>query len=394
MGTIIGRYILREISLPFFLMLFILTFVLIMGRILQLMDLMVNKGIGLPVILELLGCLAPSFLVLTIPISLLISILIGLGRLSGDNELIVLKSSGISLYQLIPPVAVLTVLALIVTAVTGIFLAPAGNLKTKTLLFEIAKQKASVGIKEKVFNDDFAGLILYANTIPVHGDYMEGVFISDSRLGKDPVTIIAEKGYLVSNLESMTVMLRLERGSTHSVDDAYQRYKKMEFSTYDVQLDFEETMGEGGKKLRKDEKEMTIAELREKLMDPKLKDRTRREMIIELHSRFAIPLSCIVFGILGIPLGISKHRSGKSRGFVVGIFIIMTYYVLQLSGIALGETERIPPAVGPWAPNILLGCLGIYLFFMAARERAVLPFDNLSGESFRRFMMERIMKKR
>ncbi|MCK4535046.1 MAG: LptF/LptG family permease, partial [Syntrophobacterales bacterium] len=105
MNRVVNRYILREISIPFFMILFILTFVLLMGRILQLMDLMINKGINFVDIAKLILYLMPSFLMITIPVSLLISILIGLGRLSRDNEIIVLKSSGLSLYQLMTPIA-------------------------------------------------------------------------------------------------------------------------------------------------------------------------------------------------------------------------------------------------------------------------------------------------
>jgi lipopolysaccharide export LptBFGC system permease protein LptF len=82
-----------------------------------------------------------------------------------------------------------------------------------------------------------------------------------------------------------------------------------------------------------------------------------------------IPLSCIIFGILGIPLGIGQVRSGKSRGFTIGLFVITIYYVLQLSGEALGETGKVTPALGAWAPDIILGLVGLYMLLMAAKER-------------------------
>ncbi|MEA3470677.1 MAG: LptF/LptG family permease, partial [Thermodesulfobacteriota bacterium] len=201
----INRYILREISLPFFMILFILTFVLLMGKILQLMDLMINKGVSLVAIVKLISYLMPSFFIITIPISLLIAILIGLGRLSGDNEITIMKSSGISLFQLLPPIASASLFSFLVTALMGFFLVPQGNFATKNLLFDIAKQRASIGIKEKVFNNDFEGLVLYAGHIPAHGNYMENLFISDSRISREPITIIAKRGYLVSNPKSMTV---------------------------------------------------------------------------------------------------------------------------------------------------------------------------------------------
>lgn len=372
MFTIINRYIFREILFPFFMCLFVFTFVLLMGKILQLMDLMINKGVSIIDITKLILYLLPTFLLITIPISLLISILIALGRLSADSEIIIMKSSGISLYQMLLPIGIASLCALVLTAVMGVMGAPYGNYATRNLVFDIAKKKASVGIKEKVFNDDFYGLVLYAEKIPVHGDFMEGVFISDNRLIKEPTTIIAQKGYLVSNPESMTITLRLKNGSTHTVDSNFKSYKIMDFSSYDINLDLSAPISDKKSAVGltdKKSKEMFFFELAQGVQNLQSDDPIRRQLIIELNKKITIPLSCIIFGILGIPLGIGQVRSGKSRGFTIGLFVITVYYVLQLSGEALGETGKVAPALGAWAPNIILGIIGVYMLLMAARER-------------------------
>ncbi len=369
MPKIIDKYILREIFFPFFMTLFVLTFVLLMGKILQLMDLVINKGVNFVDILKLILYLLPSFLLITIPISLLISILIGLGRLSADNEITIFKSSGISIYRLLLPIGMISLFAFIITAVMGFHFVHSGNFATRNLLFNIAKQKASIGIKEKVFNDDFKGIVLYAEKIPVHGNFMEDVFISDSRIGKEPTTIIAQKAYLVSNPESMTVTLRLKKGSTHNVDPNFKTYKKMEFSSYDINLDLSTPVAKGNQGFTKKSKEMKVRELLAKIRSCDRENAEIREFIIELNKKFTVPLTCIVFGILGIPLGIGQARSGKSRGFTIGLFVVMVYYVLQLSGEGLGETGKLHPVIGTWAPNIILGAVGIYMLIMAAKER-------------------------
>src|SRR5690606_20766968 len=155
MNKIISRYIFREIALPFFLILFVLTFVLLMGKILQIMDLMVNKGISVVDILHLVMLIMPSFLMFTIPIALLVSILIAMGTFSADNEITALKAAGVSLLQIYYPVAIASLLTFICTIVIGYYLVPQSNFATKKLLFELAAQNASIGIKEKVFNSDF-----------------------------------------------------------------------------------------------------------------------------------------------------------------------------------------------------------------------------------------------
>ena len=340
-----------------------------MGKILQLMDLMVNKGVSFIDISKLVLFLMPSFLVFTIPTAFLISILIGLGRLSGDNEITIFKASGISLYQLLSPIAFASLITFIMTAVITFFLVPHSNYATRNLLFDIARQKASIGIKEKVFNDDFKNLVLYAEKVPVHGNFMEGVIVFDNQMGKEPNTIIARKGYLLSDPDTLTVVLRLENGSTHTVDKNLKSYKKMDFSTYDVNLDLKTAISKEKRVAAKKSKEMTFWELSKKIKNSDLKQTVLRELAIEFHKKLSIPLSCIIFGILGIPLGMRENRSGKSRGFTVGLLVVLIYYMLQLCGEGLGETGKLPPAIGVWAPNLIFGAIGIYIFIMAAKEK-------------------------
>ncbi len=370
MHRLINRYILKEIAVPFCMILFVLTFVLLMGKILQLMDLMINKGIRFRDIAQLMLFLIPSFLMFTIPISLLIAILIGLGRLSGDNEITILKMSGVSLYQMAFPVACAALAAFLLTAATSLFLVPFGNVAAKSLLFDMAKQKASIGIREKVFIDDFRGILLYAEKIPVHGDFLEGVLVSDNRIIREPSTIIARRAYLISNPDTLAITLRLEDGSIHTVDAGLKNYRKMDFRFYDVRLDLSSSLSEEKKADDKSSTEMTVAELSTKLRSREMNDGVLRELSIELHKKLTIPLSCLVFALIGLPLGIRAHRSVRARGFTIGLALVLIYYLLRLSGEALVETGRLSPVVGTWTPNAVFAIAGILLFYFAARERS------------------------
>jgi lipopolysaccharide export system permease protein len=371
MLKIIDRYILREITFPFFMIVFVLTFVLLMGKILQLMDLMINKGVSFFDISRLFLYLMPSFLVFTIPISLLVSILIGLGRLSGDNEITIFKASGISPYKILYPITIASFIAFVITAVVSLYLVPHSKFATKNLLFAVAKKKASVGIKEKVFNDDFKGILLYAENIPVHGNFMEGVIVSDARFGREPNTIIAQRAYLVSDPGQLSVTLRLEKGSTHTVDTNLKNYRKMDFGVYDVNLDIESSLAEEKKARTKTSAEMTFSEIAEKLRAISLKATDSRELILELNRKIAVPFACLVFGILGVPLGIRSHRAVKSRGFTVGLFTVLIYYLLRIGGEALVETGRLSPFIGSWAPNVIFLTVGIYLLIRTAQDKAI-----------------------
>jgi lipopolysaccharide export system permease protein len=328
---------------------------------------MVNKGISIFVIAKLVIFLLPSFMLFTIPIALLIAILIAMGRLSADNEITALKASGISLMQLYHPVALASLLSFIFTIIIGYFLVPQSNFATKRLLFDIARQNASIGIKEKVFNADFKGIILYAEKISLEGNYMEGVILSDNRIINEPNTIIARKAFLVSDPKSLTVKLSLENGSIHTVGSDLKNYRKIDFKTYDIKLDLSYALAAMSED-SKSSVEMTMSELLSQMSKPGLDKGAVRELAIEVHKKISIPLSCIFFALLALPLGIKSHRSVKSRGFAIGIIIVSLYYLLRIGGEALVETGRLTPAVGVWTPNLIFALLGIYLFYMSYNE--------------------------
>lgn len=368
MRRLINRYILKEIFFPFCMILGVLTFVLLMGKILQVMDLMINKGVGLMEITLLIFFLIPSFLVFTIPVSLLIAILIGLGRLSADNEWTVLKMSGLSLYQLSIPVCIAAMAAFLMTLATTLFFVPYGNLASKALLFEMARQKASISIREKVFIDDFQGILLYADKIPVHGDYLEGVLISDRRHSSEPSTIIARRAYLISNPDTMVITLRLEDGSTHTVDSDLTNYRKMDFRFYDVRLDLASNLAADGKSGFVSSTDMSLSQLTEAIGKKDAKKEELRELEIELYKKMTIPISCLVFALISMPLAIRAHRSVRSRGFTIGLFLVLIYYLFRISGEALVETGRMPAILGTWTPNVIFAVVGIFIFILSARE--------------------------
>lgn len=367
MNKIISRYIFKEIAYPFIIILFVLTFVLLMGKILQVMDLMVNKGIGFFTVTRLIIYLLPAFMTFTIPIALLIAILIAMGRLSADNEITVLKASGVSLTQIYLPVAIASLISFIITIIIGHFLVPQSNFATKHLLFTIAQQNASIGIKEKVFNADFKDILLYADKIHPQGSFMESVMISDNRVQGEQNIIVAKKALLVADAKSMTVVLRLENGSVHSVSPDLKKYRKIDFRTYEINLDLTSAVT-GIKEDSKTSVEMTMGELLARMKQPGLDAAAIRELSIEVHKKFSIPLSCILFGLLALPLGIKSHRAVKSRGIAVAIVVVSIYYLLRIGGEAFAETGFLSPGIGAWAPNIIFAVLGLFLFFLADKE--------------------------
>lgn len=370
MGRIIDVYIFREVVVPFAVVLFILTFVLLMGKILQLMDLMINKGVDIIHVALLVIYILPALLLFTIPISLLVSIMMSLGRMASDNEITALKAAGISLPRMAMPIFFFGFIAFILCLFGSLYLVPAGNHAAKNLMFNLARQKASIGIKEKVFNDDFQGLLIYADFVPPTGSHMEKVFICDSRLSDVPSTIVAKRAHIITDKEDLTVILRLLDGSVHLLEKNSKKYRRMEFSVYDVKLEL--SPPESGEKRKKTTSEMSMAELKKKLHSGGLRDQERRELEIEIYKKLSIPTSCLVFAIIAVPLGIKKHRAGRSRGFVMGLLVVLAYYLIRLGGEALAETGRIPTILGVWIPNVVFGIFSIYLFTQAAGDKGII----------------------
>jgi lipopolysaccharide export system permease protein len=365
----IHRYIAREIALPTLIGLLVFTFVLLMGRILKLVELVVNKGVPLGEMLQLFAYLLPAFLVITIPLAFLLGVLLGFGRLSADNEIVALKGSGIPLYGMLRPVLVLALLCTLGTAWLTLYGNPSGQSAFRDQVFEIARSRANVGILPRVFNDEFEGLVLYAGDIDERRGEMSGVFISDERIGATPAVILAGRGRVISDPEQRILTLRLENGTIHRrpVDKQGDTYQVIGFTTYDINLNMGQQLDEAGgrqKKLR----EFPLPELWAKLESAQTPEE-RRPLRVELHKRFALPLAPLVFALVGVPLGIRTQRSGKGGGFATALAIFMAYYICATFGETLALESGFPPLATLWAPNLLFFLAGLALLRRAARER-------------------------
>ncbi len=223
MGKIIHRYIFREVLTPFLLGLSVFTFILLIARLLKLIELVVNRGLPPTQILRLLAFLMPAFLELTVPMAMLLAILIAFGRLSADAEMVAMRSSGLSIYQLVPPVILFVLMTACITAGLSMYARPWANHNLKLELWDIARTRASAGLKPQVFNDEFPGLVIYAEHIDSRTDRLIHVLISDERDPNQHNTVFASEGFMISDNDTQTVILRLLNGTIHTSDDGAGR---------------------------------------------------------------------------------------------------------------------------------------------------------------------------
>jgi lipopolysaccharide export system permease protein len=368
-------YLIKELFPAFILGLIGFTFILLTGRIVQLTELFVNKGVPLGYILRLLYLLLPTFMVLTIPMATLLSVLLAFNRLSSDNEITALKASGVSLYQMIPPVLVFAFTTYAVTIFLSLYSVPWANEGSRALLYEVASSKANAGVREKVFNDDFEGLVFYVEEIKPRTLAWEKVFISDSRNPAEVLTIIAREGEVLSDPGTLTITLRLKRGAIHKLGKEPDAYQKIDFNTYDLRLHLKT----GLKEKRTEEKhpaDMTLTELSRAIQALQAKGSAAKIQWVKVHEKFSIPFACLVFGLIGIPLGLQSRvaRGGKFQGFAWAIGVLLVYYLLTNAGTSLAERGVVLLEVGMWSANAIFLTLGIYLLVKAANESPVLLF--------------------
>jgi lipopolysaccharide export system permease protein len=364
-------YIFKETLPIFFIGLVIFTLIFLMDKILKLIELLVNRGGNVTNILMLFVFICPSFLVFTIPTAVLLATLLTFGRLSGDSEITAFRASGMSLYQLFLPIAIFSFLAYLLTSFLVFYGLPWGNRGFKATLYMIAQSKADIEIKERVFNDVFDGLVVYVDKVPVQGKRMEGILIYDERDKGKLNTIFAREGFLVTNPKSQEIILRLRNGDIHRFEPQTNTFQKAQFDTYDLKLELAKALAAMGSKLK--EHEMSIEDIRDKIKKMKANGEDTAPQEVELHKRYAIPFACIVFGLIGVPLGIQPRRSGRSFGFIFSLLILLTYYVSLIAFEILAVRRAIPPFLAGWTPNLLLGSLGTYLLIKAANESPFKP---------------------
>ena len=374
----ITRYILREIAVPFALGVAVFTLILLIARILKLVEMVVNRGVPLLEVIKLFSYILPAFLEVTVPMALLLGVLVAFGRLSSDSEITALKTSGVSLYQLVRPVVFFAVPVYILALGMSVYARPWGNSLLRNALYEIAKTRASAGIKEKVFNDDFSGLVIYVDHIEPPGNMLRGILISDSRDQAQRNTVFARVGYLVPNEPLHTLTLRLLEGSVHAFYQKDASYHRTDFTTYDITLDLNTALA-NLRPHERDANELSMAELRAGIAAKRSAGQPAYAERVELQRRFSIPFACLALAAIGIPLGIQPTRSVHSRGFTLSLALIFAYYLLLTLGESLGQRGVLPAGIAMWLPDLLLSGLALALFSRAARETHLTSPPLLSG---------------
>src|SRR5271156_5482414 len=363
--AIIDRYVAREVLMPFAVDVGLLTFALVTGKLLKLMDMVVNHGVSLGEVLGIIGYIMPAFLELTFPMAVLLGVLMGFGRMSTDQEMTAARACGISLYRLAIPVLIVAMGVYAVSSYFAFSLRPWANEHLREKLYELSQTRTSAGLKEKIFNDNFPGLIVYIDEMSDVDSSMKGVMISDAQDPHQQSTIIAKRGVILPDPHSTFITLRLFDGSVFGVEAGSEKTHVTSFKTYDLRVNPEESLGVS----EQDPDEMTYHQLVKTIATARAAGKRNYDAETELAGKYTVPLATMLFALLGVSLGLKPARGGHSERFGVSVALFFFYYSLMRVGETLAQRGKLNAFVAMSIPDIVFMALAFWFFYRSASDK-------------------------
>lgn len=349
----------RDVVIGFFTGTTIFLLIMLMFQVIRLSDFVVVHQVGAQDMGRLAIYLMLSFFPIAIPVAFLFSVMMSVSRANSEGEILALQVNGISLTQAFLPLFGLSFLVSLLSLYTSLYTVPQGNRNFELLITKLGNERVMSTVKPGVFIEGFYGLVLFAERIEPVQNKMERVFIYDDRDGAHPLVISAKGGLLKREAESQRLTLRLSDGTIH-VDrrDESPLIQKINFELYDINLETQET-GEVWRAYSPPS--YTYPQLKQKLVDTLPDPPTHRKLLVELHRRFSLSFSCIVFAALGFFIGISSQRGVRSTSILICLGVGLVYWLCYLVANALAAEGTVAPWVGMWAPNFIF--LGLAAWF-------------------------------
>ncbi len=374
----LDRYLLAELTPPFFGGLVVMTLILLLDRLFDLMEMIFRKGLSVGTVAEVFGLSLPFMLALTVPMAVLIAVLVTFGRLSADFEILAMKSLGISTLRILRAPLVAAIGVFVVMAVFNNTVLPEANHKLKNLLIDIAQKKPTVSLEERVFNR-LGDALLYIGRKDDRTSKIYDVLL-EKRTPEGIRTILADSGRMGGKKDEYLV-LDLYHGEVHEAVEAQGSetpvYRIVHFSRQRVVIPMDTKLVRKDRSFRTD-REMNTRQLLHQIQitresmkhlpkqDPlalKFKRRRISQLWVEIHKKYSIPFAAIVFVLLGAPLAMRMRRGGYGTAFGIAFLIFTLYYVLLIGSEELADRALVP-AASVWVPNLLLGGWGLWLLWM------------------------------
>jgi LPS export ABC transporter permease LptF/LPS export ABC transporter permease LptG len=351
---ILDRYIVREIFRHAFLGLVVFTFVFFVPQLVRLMSLFVRHSGSGSQILKLFLCIFPSVFTFTIPMAVLIGVLLGLGRMSADSEIIALTALGIGRQRILLPVGVLALAGALATTAMTLWLGPVALRTFRALEADLIASQVSFQVQPRVFDERFPRLVLYVNDVSASGTQWHGVFLAEAGGENGSRVTLAENAIVIAEPQQGKLELHLQGGSTHELDRADpDHYSVTAFGQSDWPIEVSGLVPAQPRQVSNPERPFRAL----------VNDRTPgwREARVEMYRRFAFPVACFAFALIAVPLGAQPRRGGRAAGTLIAMLLIALYYLLFIMGAGIARQGTVPPVVGMWIADAVLVLAGLVL---------------------------------
>jgi lipopolysaccharide export system permease protein len=370
LNSIVNRYVLKEMLAPFSINVLVFSFLFLMAELIKITDWIVNYNLSIFAVFTLIFFTMPWFLMFIIPMSVMLAVVLTFLRMSGDNEIVALKSCGLSVYGLLPPVLIFSFAGFLFTLFLTLYGVPKAKATLEDMVLEMAASNVDIGLKERTFNDAFKNVMLYVNKIDLNQKKLIDIFIEDKRQRNITSTVVAPEGRLFSEPGKFIFHLVLSNGTIHQTNLSEHSANSIRFDTYKLSLDLKKEL-EKAEEREKGREEMSIAELQQVVNESTQKDKDYYKAQIVIHRRFSFPVACLALGLLAFPLGIQSKSGKRSSGLILCLFFFLLYYLLLTAGYTLGKKGIYPPVIGMWLPNLTMAGMGVYFLFQTMKERTL-----------------------
>lgn len=353
---IIRSYILRECLVPFVMALVVLTCVFLLGNLIQLTNLVINKGVSLSTIGRAFLLMIPVFLGYTVPIACLISVILAFSRFTADNEIIALRASGVHLGRILIPLTVLGFITSLFLIVLNERIIPYAHHEQRRILKNIGAENPAALLEAGMFIRSFENQILFIHKID--GNRMSNVTIYQPQPDGPTRTIIAKRGEFTPVPGADQIKLKLMDGTSDEPNlENPGSFYKLNFKSYFMTLDLSKDREKMGKKPQS----MTFKELTAEIAKLERLFVDTAPLRTEYFRKIAWSFSPLIFTLLGFPLAVLTNKRGKSANVVLAILCFAFYYLLSLGCEALSKKGVVPPGLIMWTPNAVAGLGAVIL---------------------------------
>ncbi len=366
---ILTRYILGEILSHTLIGCAVFTFILFMRDLNHILEMVVRNSSTLFNVMEIFLFTLPNTFKVTIPMAVLVGILLGLSRLAADSEIIAMRASGLGIGYFLRVASIVAVGGTLLGLVNSLYVAPRANRAILEMQLALETSQASFEIQPRVFYEDFRNAVLYVQNVRggTGASNWDRVFMADLSDPANPI-ITTSASATVVNDSTQELLMRLRDGSRHeTVNGQSQQYNISTFSNTDLPLSLSQQS-----ELHLGRMDTAIYAMPMPVLEKRTHGPDGRRFLLELQTRFSYPVACLVLMLVGVPLGVVSRRGGKSSGLVFTVLLVLLYYVLSYTGIALSRQDKLSPFLGVWMANLLFAAAGTFLLWQMASGGRVL----------------------